>query len=296
MLPGPDAIVVGVDESDSAFDALHWAARVAGRRAAPLHVVHALPTPGVFLSEAAVLIQAQFTETLQEAAKQVLARARTAMESDHPDVAFTTGAYPGPSAAALIDVSEDAALLVLGATGSGSIGTALVGSTGQRVANHSRCPVTICRGGRHAAADTRPVVVGVDGSELSVRAVGAAFEYASLFDVPLIVVHAWGSDRTADPHSASRLADWAAIETAERAVVSESIAGWVEDYPDVEIVTELNQAGAGRLLLAYAKQAQLVVVGSRGRSRLAGVLLGSTSQNLVHHAPCPVMICRDPTR
>ncbi|MDH6678659.1 nucleotide-binding universal stress UspA family protein [Rhodococcus sp. LBL1] len=285
-------VVVGVDESDAAFDALDWAARVAGMRHAPLHVAHALPTPGVYLSGAAVLAQAQFDEQLRESAEQVTARAREQLGTDHPGVEFTTAIYPGPPASALLDVGADAALLVLGATGAGTIGAALVGSTGQRVANHARCPVAICRGGRVPEGDVRPVVVGVDGSESSVRAVGVAFEYAALFGVPLVAVHMWGPDRPVDRHGAFRLVDWAKVESEARAVLGEAVAGWVDEYPDVEVDERLERSSPGRVLMEYSRRAQLVVVGSRGRSRLRGVLLGSTSQNLLHHAECPVIVCR----
>ncbi|WP_433604171.1 universal stress protein [Prescottella agglutinans] len=285
-------VVVGVDESGAAFDALDWAARVAGMRRAPLHVAHALPTPGVYLSGAAVLAQAQFDEQLRESAEQVTARARAQLASDHPGVEFTTAIYPGPPASALLDVGAVAELMVLGATGAGTVGAALVGSTGQRVANHARCPVVICRGGRAPERDTRPVVVGVDGSESSTRAVAVAFEYAALFAAPLVAVHMWGPDRPVDRHGAFRLVDWQQVESEARAVLAEGVAGWAAEYPDVEVDQRLERKSPARMLLEYSRQAQLVVVGSRGRSRLRGVLLGSTSQNLLHHAESPVMVCR----
>lgn len=289
---GRGAVVVGVDESDAAFDALDWAAWVAGLRALPLHVAHVLPTPGVYLSEAAVLIQAQFDEQLRESGNEVLARARDQLAADHADIEVSTATYPGPPPAALLDVGEDAELVVLGATGAGTIGGALVGSTGQRVANHARCPVAICRGGRRAAGDRRPVVVGVDGSPSSTRAVRVAFEYAALFGAPLVAVHAWGPDRPVHRHGAFRLVDWSQVEAEERAVLSEGIAGLREQYPDVPVESRLDRSSPAASLLEHAQQAQLVVVGSRGRSRIRGVLLGSTSQNLLHHAPCQVMVCR----
>ncbi|WP_430332580.1 universal stress protein [Rhodococcus sp. ACT016] len=290
---GRRGVVVGVDESDAAFDALDWAARVAGLRRAPLLVAHALPTPGVYLNGAAVLVQAQFDEQLRESAEHVTARARAQLADEHPDVEFTTGIYPGPAAPALLDVGADAALMVLGATGAGTIGAALVGSTGQRIANHARCPVVICRGARVPRPDARPVVVGVDGSESSVWAVAAAFEYAALFGVPLVAVHAWGPDRPVDRHGAYRLVDWPQVEAEARAVLAEGVAGWAAQYPDVEVDERLERRSPGRVLVDWSRRAQLVVVGSRGRSRIRGVLLGSTSQNLLHHARCPVMVCRE---
>lgn len=289
---GRGAVVVGVDESDAAFDALEWAARTARLWKLSLHVAHVLPTPGVYLSEAAVLIQARFDEQLRESASEVLGRARERLAAGYPDVTYSAATYPGPPPAALLDVGAGAEVLVLGATGAGSIGGALVGSTGQRVANHAQCPVLICRGGPGTDADPRPIVVGVDGSESSARAVATAFEYASRLGSALIAVHAWGPDRPVHRHGAFRLVDWHQVEAEERVLLAEAIAGYREQYPDVPVDVRLERRGAGAALLDVARQAQLVVVGSRGRSRIRGVLLGSTSQNLLHHSPCPVLVCR----
>ncbi|UNQ37617.1 universal stress protein [Prescottella equi] len=286
------AVVAAVDGSPSSFDALRWAARLARRRTAALHVVHVLPSPGVYLSEAAVLIQAQFTEKLESDSEGMLRRAREVVSAEFADVDSTFAQYPGPPAATLLDLSARAGLLVLGATGAGTVGAMLVGSTGQRVANHARCPVLVCRGGAPAATDDRPIVVGVDGSELSIRAVGVAYEYAAVLGARLVAVHAWGPARTVQRYGAFRLVDWSAVEAEERALVAESLSGHSAAWPDVPVETVLEQNSAGRTLLEYAGRARFVVVGSRGRSRITGALLGSTSQNLLHHAPCPVMICR----
>lgn len=288
------AVVVGVDGSEASFAAMEWAAGVARMRRAPLHVAHVLPTPGVFLSGAAVLIQAQFEEQLRESAEQVLAHARESLDAGYPDVGYSAAIYPGPPAAALLDVAADAELLVLGATGAGTIGAALVGSTGQRVANHARCPVAICRGSRPAGRDELPVLVGVDGSAAGVRAVAVAFEYAALFGVPLVAVHAWGPDRPVERYGAFRLVDWTRMESEARAVLAEGIADRSVVYPDVRVESRLERRSPGRVLVEQSARAQLVVVGSRGHSRIRGVLLGSTSQNLLHHAGCPVMVCRPP--
>jgi nucleotide-binding universal stress UspA family protein len=102
----------------------------------------------------------------------------------------------------------------------------------------------------------------------------------------------WGPDRPVDRHGAFRLVDWAKVESEARAVLGEAVAGWVDEYPDVEVDERLERSSPGRVLMEYSRRAQLVVVGSRGRSRLRGVLLGSTSQNLLHHAECPVIVCR----
>ncbi|PTR27470.1 nucleotide-binding universal stress UspA family protein [Rhodococcus sp. OK519] len=286
------SVVAGIDGSPSSFEALRWAAQVARCKRAPLHVAHVLPSPGVYLSEAAVLIQAQFTEKLESDSVSLLRRARELVGAEFSDVDSTFAQYPGPPSAALVELSGRAGLLVLGATGAGTVGAMLVGSTGQRVANHARCPVLVCRGGGPVEADERPIVVGVDGSALSIQAVGIAHEYAAVLGARLVAVHAWGPARTIQRYGAFRLVDWPAVEAEERALLAESMAGHSAAWPDVRVETVLEQNSAGRTLLEYAGQARFVVVGSRGRSRIAGALLGSTSQNLLHHSPCPVMICR----
>lgn len=78
----------------------------------------------------------------------------------------------------------------------------------------------------------------------------------------------------------------------EQVVLAERIAGWSEKYPDVQVRRVVKRDKPRRTLLELSQSAQLVVVGSRGRGGFAGLLLGSTSQALVHHAGCPVMVVR----
>ncbi|MFC5286747.1 universal stress protein [Actinokineospora guangxiensis] len=86
--------------------------------------------------------------------------------------------------------------------------------------------------------------------------------------------------------------DWDAIATDEKAVLAERLAGWSEKYPDVPVQRAVIRDRPAHALLLQAAQAQLLVVGSRGTSPLAGVLLGSTAQTVLHHAPCPVAVVR----
>jgi nucleotide-binding universal stress UspA family protein len=70
------------------------------------------------------------------------------------------------------------------------------------------------------------------------------------------------------------------------------MAGWQEKYPDVEVRRVVTRDRPVRCLLNHAVDAQLLVVGSRGRGGFSGMLLGSTSQALMYHAPCPLLVVR----
>ena len=89
----------------------------------------------------------------------------------------------------------------------------------------------------------------------------------------------------------SYLIDWDEIENQERQHLPDTLAPWIERYPSVEVTCFVDPDKPSTALLRHAKDAQLIVVGSRGRGLLAGAVLGSTSLNLLHHSGVPVMIC-----
>lgn len=158
------------------------------------------------------------------------------------------------------------------------------------LASHASSPVVIVRESGRAPSDlaSLPVVVGIDGSPTSEAAIAFAFEAASMRDVALVAVHTW-LDRalhlTLEP-----LEDLEPIEAEERQVLSQRLAGWSEKYPDVQVeqLVTCDRPAAG--LLEQAAEAQLVVVGSRGRGEFSGLILGSVGNALVHRSPCPVAI------
>jgi nucleotide-binding universal stress UspA family protein len=140
-----------------------------------------------------------------------------------------------------------------------------------------------------------PVVVGVDGSPGSQAAVGYAYAEADTRNVPLVVQNVWWTpsyDGLTPPPDAWQV-DPAALEEEAGRIVAEAVAGWAEKYPDVPVDTRLTHgADAEAELIESSAHASLVVVGSRGRGGFTGLLLGSVSQALVHHAECPVAIIR----
>jgi nucleotide-binding universal stress UspA family protein len=175
---------------------------------------------------------------------------------------------------------------VVGDRGRGRATSALAGSVAVGVAAHSACPVVVVRGTEGHSDQPLPVVVGIDGTPLSEAAIAFAFEAASARRAPLVAVHTWDGSVIAE------LVDWqsAAVEAEEE--LAERLAGWGAKYPNVAVQRVVGRAAAARALLDQSTRAQLVVVGSRGHGEIAGLLLDSVSNALVHAAGCPVAIVR----
>ena len=141
------------------------------------------------------------------------------------------------------------------------------------------------------------MVVGVDGSPTSEPALAMAFEEAAIRGAELVAVHAWVEFASDTVYASARqfFVDWDAIENREREMLAERLAGWREKYPDVTVRRVVMGGRPARCLVEQAADAQLLVVGSRGHGGFAGMLLGSTSHALIHHAPCPLLVVRPAT-
>ncbi|GAB3887620.1 universal stress protein [Kibdelosporangium lantanae] len=282
-----DPIVVGVDGSESALRAARWAAREASIRKAPLRLVHACtPTDG----QSPAPLPPSMADMLVAAGRQWLADASVAVEDLWDDV--TTDLIRDYEIDALVNESRAAQLVVLGARGHGGFTELLIGSVAVAVSARGKCPVAVVRG-EDVDRTGKPIVVGVDGSSGSDAAVAFAFEEASRRDVELVAVHAWSDSMTAATFAMAPFAvDWYEVQTEEQRLLAERVMGWQEKYPDVRGRRVVTRDHPVRSLIDHARDAQLLVVGSRGRGSVAGMFLGSTSQQLLHHAPCPVAVVR----
>ena len=285
------AVVAGVDGSECGLQAVRWAAAEALQRQLPLRLVaaHAWPSGGLVGDPG---LGVDYRTVLRDVVLGHLATAaadarQVAPELDIEQVEVT--GYPVP---VLLGESAQAEIVVLGDRGLGGFTGLLIGSVAVEVTAHASCPVIVVRGSEPDRTVPRPepVVVGVDGSPTSEAATAFAFEAASLRRVPLVAVHVWRDvlvDATMAP-----LLDWDVIDSDEREVLAERLAGWTEKYPDVPVRRLVARDRPGRALVEESGGAQLVVVGSRGRGGFRGLLLGSVSQALLHHAHCPVAVVR----
>ncbi|MBF6223060.1 universal stress protein [Nocardia abscessus] len=286
------AVVVGTDGSAASAHAVAWAAQTAAERGRRLIITHGydLAATRSVLGSYDVLVPSVI-ETIRHHGQQALAGAERIVRQTHPDLEVDTQLSDRNPAELLIDLSSEAHLVVLGATpGVGSF--AHLGSTLLAVTSQGAGRIVVVRhDGTGQAPRGGPVVVGVDASPVGESAIEAAFHEACERDVELVAVHAW-SDLSEGRFAGTSYLDIpiAELETAEHALLSERLAGWQEKFPTVTVTRRVYLSGPRKHLTEWSKTAQLIVVGSRGRGGFRGLLLGSTSNYLVQHAHCPVMV------
>jgi nucleotide-binding universal stress UspA family protein len=284
-------IVVGVDGSGSSHAALRWAARDAARRRAELVVTHAFDWRAV---GSGARRGGGYGDAIRLAAEGIIAGAEAQAHAIVPELNVSHSLTVGRAAPTLIDHSAPDTLTVVGNRGRGGFASLLLGSVSQEVAMHAAGPVVIVRG--RADAGTGPVVVGVDGSAGSTQTLGVAFDEAARRCAKLVVVHtctllapSWGPDTPAYRYED----DGEELMLAQDMVAAE-IAPWNEKFPDVSVEPTVAEGHPVELLIEQTGTAQLMVVGTRGAGGFAGLLLGSVSQQLLHHAECPVLVVRTP--
>jgi nucleotide-binding universal stress UspA family protein len=144
------------------------------------------------------------------------------------------------------------------------------------------------------------IVVGVDGSASSLAALRWAADEAKLRDARLVAVYAWGYPALVAvpgpglaPLPEPDLAGQAeALREAAEAELDEALSAAFSGDPPVRIERKVVEGDAEDVLERESTSADLLVVGSRGRSALAAALLGSVSEHLIGHAACPVVVLR----
>ncbi|MDW4910862.1 universal stress protein [Streptomyces sp. ADMS] len=286
-MSGP--IVVGVDGSPPSLNAVAVAAREAALRGCGLKVVHAFIWP-MMVGQSPL---GPADGGLRNTADRVVAEAVERARSTAPAVTVGTALVTGEVLMVLEAQSRTASLVVVGNRGLGGFAGLLLGSTAVQLAAHGRCPVMVVRG---ESDRTGPVLLGADGSPAGEGAVEFAFEEAGLRGTGIVALHAWTPWSVAvtppqDPSASSAL-DPVMLEAGERRLVAEALAGRRERYPHVAVEHSVVRGGAREALIEASRNAGLIVVGARGRSGFTGLLLGSVSQALLHHAHCPVVVVR----
>lgn len=281
-------IIVGVDGTIAALHAARWAGALADQLGAPLQIVHAMHHIGYQFSDSMAAVAAASVSAQREATPVILKTAADAVRNAHPSVFVSTLALDDPADAAFKTLGRHARLLVLGCDELTPAMALLVGSLTLDLCGHTDCPVIAWRG-ELLRPTTQPIVVGVDGS--SDAALGLAFDLAAALGAPVQAVHAWSMRVPAGEVSIPFLIDWASIELEQVNALNRAVEPYRRSHPDVAVTVLVDAARPRRALLQQLDDAQMVIVGSRGRGPLTATVLGSTSLNMLHHSPVPVAVC-----
>jgi len=311
--PGEAArrIVVGIDGSANATEALEWAAAQAHRTGAILEIVTAFGPGAIFVSPSEV----------NRVLSLDIDEARLRAEKVAPGITITNLAYGGLPEAVLMNESVAADLLVVGSRGRGGFKGLLLGSVSRKCVHRAQCPVVI---GRHEHAidtaeadriesEARPgvrttktlkegplmsaepevehrIVVGIDGSPSSIAALQWAANQAELTGASLEVLMAWewpyayGWSPVPNDYDPAR---------DSKKLLDAALVPIREAHPGTSIQATVIEGHPAPQLVKAAHGADLLVVGSRGHGEFAGMLLGSVSEHCVTNATCPVLVLRD---
>ncbi|WP_129843674.1 universal stress protein [Streptomyces sp. RFCAC02] len=266
-------VAVGIDGSPESMAAAEWAAGEAALRQAPLHLVNAW-----VLAAAAYPVGVLPETSRQDAAQDLVDRARDELTARHPGVRVEARAVRERPAAALLDAADGAQVLAVGSRGLGRLGGFLLGSISSHVVARAACPVVTVRAADTAAPErAAEIVLGVKAaSDPDPALLDFAFTSAAGRGLPLRVLHTTGGD-DADPSTADRA----------RTGLTAALAARRERHADVRVTESVEPGSAGEVLVAASRRAALVVVGRRS-TRPAR--LGAVAHALLHHAPAPVAV------
>ncbi|WP_432971679.1 universal stress protein [Dactylosporangium sp. CA-233914] len=258
MLLEHSPVVVGVDGSAASTGAARWAADEAARHGRLLRIVHALSWEGPADGQGVALDAAAEAKTWQ------------------PGIAVETVTLGGSPARVLREQSRTAALVVIG--GRVHEGGALDASVGSHLAAFAHCPVLVVNNGWRwadpmaALPAHAPIVVGVDGSPSSQRALAFGYGEAAARHVPLVAMHAG----RARPHR----------------VVAAELEPWLLRHPEVETHFDSRDTGVLETLTEAARDALMLIVGAHRVGWYEQPRPNPITQMVVHHAASPVLVTR----
>ncbi len=287
-------IVVGVDGSEGAAVALRWALQEGSARDVEVDVVHAWELPAVIATAVGSIDDAAWREPVEGGARGLLGAMvdRAVEQTRFPAERLRQRLVDGHPGEVLVELSRNAALLVVGSRGRGGFASLLVGSVSSQCVQHAASPVAVIPADWTTSSDpTRPIVAGVDGSKGSRAALAWAWREAQMRRSPLRVVVAWSfldQPRFGDHAGFDPQFDEDAARVGLHRVVEEVIGADTAGDIDQVVILDL----AARALIDQSEEASMVVVGARGLGGFRGLLVGSVAQQTLHHARCPVVVLR----
>lgn len=285
-------IVVGTDGSPAAETAVDYAGRVANKRGSRLLIVGIQPEYPLPRRTTALLTldPEKFLADVTARTERRLAAAQERVRQTYPDVDVATQLVEGVASEVLVEASRDAELVILGSRGhSAPLKVRALGGTSDAVVTHAHGPVIVVPEG--GARTTGPVVVGMDNTDETLTATRVAFVEAERLQEPLIAVHAYEGLFGTDSLGGAPIELTDLVESLEH-TLDRMLEPLKTEHPEVRVERRVVVEHPVAALLEASTQARLLVVGSRGHGGFVGLLLGSTSRELLRHAKCPVMVVR----
>jgi nucleotide-binding universal stress UspA family protein len=302
-----DVVLVGVDGSAASLHALDWAAAYAKVHGLSLRIVCAYSLPSFTAASLDGGYAALDDTAIQAGARAVLEEAGLRVATS--GVPATQTVATGDATGVLVELSREVALVVVGTRGRGGFADRLLGTVSSALPAHAYCPTVVVplRGDRSAPSadqDELPaikpvhrIVVGIDGSPQAEIALRVAISEAETWGAELIAVAGVPLGQGAGvlswlPAAIDREQVLADVTEALNVVVDRALA----EHPDFTVRRHVLDGSGAELLTEFSTATDLIVLGSRGRGGFTGLLLGSTSQAVLHHASCPVMVVTNRSR
>ncbi|WP_353708499.1 universal stress protein [Cellulosimicrobium sp. ES-005] len=296
-----ESVLVGVDGSAPSLHALDWAAAYALRVGWPLHIVCTYSLPSFTAASLDGGYAALDDSAIQEGARAVLEEARA--RSEAAGVRTTATVTTGDAAGVLVEMSREHSLVVVGTRGRGGFTERLLGTVSSALPAHAHCPTVVVPYRSEAKSEEgapqepltvkplRRIVVGVDGSPSAEIALRHAIRQAQAWDAELVAVAG------VPVGAGAGLLAWLPASIDHEQVLADITEGLnviidrhEAEHPGLTIKRIVLDGTGAELLTEFSTASDLVVVGSRGRGGFRGLLLGSTSQAVLHHSACPVMV------
>lgn len=287
-------IVVGVDGSQASMTAVEWAVARAVRSGQPVHIICVYSTVAYttygFESAVSTIDPDALERGAQSVVDAALERAKAVSGAD--EVALSVETVAGDPASVLVERSDQADLIVIGTEAHGRVFSRIFGTVSSTVPAYSKCPVVVVPAydGGKTFVPVERLVVGVEASEKVSKALRVAVDEAQVWDGKLNVVSAVpipgiSGIMTWVPNAGDHDAVMKEMRRSLDAAVDSAIEG-----TGLRVKRHAIDGAPAQLLVEFSTAVDLVIVGSRGYSALTQAVLGVTSQAVLAHAECPVMV------
>lgn len=283
-------VVIALDGTAHSASTLSWGIAEAVRRRSRVVLTQVVDSP--WMSSFWGTYPVVDVQDAGVEAKGYLSRLRDREAARHPSLDVSLDVRHGSAVPELRELSTDAQLVVVGAGLPSARGR--TGVLAAHLAAHARCPVAVVRHDPDSTTPPEaPIVVGVDGSPASLEAARVAAREAWMRGRSLVVVHA--RPTIPDPFGEGSVPPLATQDVEDRThqAALRVRRSLLEENPGLDVRVELIDDEPAHGLVGLARDAALLVVGTRGLGSFRGMLLGSVSSDVVRSASCPVLVVHD---